>query len=223
MLLAIETSGTALSVALLHEGRTVAAMLVGQSHQHDAQLLPLVNAVMEAGTLSFERLDGIAVSEGPGSFTGLRVGMAAAKALAWAHHRPLVAVPTFDAMGAWLRPRLDGPFALATRSRAGECYLAVWNRDGEPVHPISIARDEDVASHLPQGAWILGSATETLLAMGIAARRAPFAEEEFRSATVIGQWGEDALRRGTVVDPLTCEPRYLHRFATTTPKSLFVS
>ena len=102
MLLAFETSAKAASVALF-DGQT----LLGESYQntgltHSQTLMVMAQQLLEQCGVEVSRLDGVAVAEGPGSFTGVRIGMAAAKGLAWGGQLPLYGVSTLYAMALGL-------------------------------------------------------------------------------------------------------------------------
>lgn len=106
--LAFETATGCGSVALtrgdLATGKVLAEYTVQPEQSHSRRLLGSVVAMFEATGLSWEDLDVVAVSLGPGSFTGLRIGMAAAKGIALAAGLPLIGVPTLDALAAQLPP-----------------------------------------------------------------------------------------------------------------------
>jgi tRNA threonylcarbamoyladenosine biosynthesis protein TsaB len=97
-ILAIETSGEGGGAAVLREGRVVAEAEVSGPRRHGAELLVCVDRVVAEASLRREDLDMIAVNRGPGSYTGLRIGLSAAAALGFALERPVVGVSCFDAM-----------------------------------------------------------------------------------------------------------------------------
>jgi tRNA threonylcarbamoyladenosine biosynthesis protein TsaB len=98
IVLGLETSTAVCSVGLFRPGAAEVEQSIQESHIHSEKLLTLVQQVMETAGIALGELDAIAVSIGPGSFTGLRIGLSAAKGLAFALDKPLVAVPTFDAV-----------------------------------------------------------------------------------------------------------------------------
>jgi len=97
-LLAIETSGKSLGVALRTESGLAFEENVQAGAVHGKSLAPLIRKALESQRLKAAQLGGIAVSLGPGSWTGLRIGLSAAKALAWGAGVPLIGVPSFDAL-----------------------------------------------------------------------------------------------------------------------------
>ena len=96
--LAIESSGLTASVAVVEETRTVAEYTVDYKKIHSQTLLPMIDEVVRMTDLDLAEIDAIAVSGGPGSFTGLRIGSATAKGLGLALDKPLIHVPTVDGL-----------------------------------------------------------------------------------------------------------------------------
>lgn len=130
LILAIETAGGCGSVALTEGGRSTGRLLAEYSlfprSPHSRQLLGLVQTMLRACTLGWDTIAAVAVSRGPGSFTGLRIGMAAAQGLAFAADKPLVAVPTLDALAAQLPPLREPVYALLD-ARKNQVYAALYN------------------------------------------------------------------------------------------------
>lgn len=97
-ILAIDSSGLVASVALLEGDVLVAEYTVDYKKTHSQTLLPMIDEIVRMTEQKLEEIDAIAVSEGPGSFTGLRIGAATAKGLGLALQKPLIGVPTVDAL-----------------------------------------------------------------------------------------------------------------------------
>ena len=97
-ILALDSSGLVASVALLQDETLVAEYTMNYKKTHSQTLLPMLDEIKKAVDLDMETLDAIAVAAGPGSFTGLRIGSATAKGLGLALHKPLIAVPTLEAL-----------------------------------------------------------------------------------------------------------------------------
>lgn len=114
-----------LSVALI-EGEGLRSQLTFDAPKsHGEQLVPLIDRVLGEAGIGPEELDAVAVSHGPGSFTGLRIGLATAKALAFAAGRSLFGVSTLQALAHNLRPR-PGLAAVMLDARRGEVYAAMF-------------------------------------------------------------------------------------------------
>src|ERR1700687_3568189 len=122
-LLAVESATLSGGVALLDDDRLVGEITLNIAITHSERLMSAVDRLLADSGLAPADLDGLAVSVGPGSFTGLRVGLATVKALAMALDLPVAPVPTLDALAARL------PFADA---RTGEVYLSLcrWSGSG---------------------------------------------------------------------------------------------
>ncbi|MFQ5905277.1 MAG: tRNA (adenosine(37)-N6)-threonylcarbamoyltransferase complex dimerization subunit type 1 TsaB [bacterium] len=121
LVLGIETSHDVGGVALAESGGSVAEALSTGRLKHSEELMKLVDAVLERADSTFDHVDGVAVSVGPGSFTGLRVGLATAKGLCLSRSLPLAAVPTLDALAGMC---CDSPVPVhaVIDARRGEVY-----------------------------------------------------------------------------------------------------
>lgn len=97
-LLALESSGLVASVAVVEEGATLAEYTVNYKKTHSQTLLPMLDEVVKMIELDMNTIDAIAVSGGPGSFTGLRIGSATAKGLGLALDKPLIHIPTLEGL-----------------------------------------------------------------------------------------------------------------------------
>ena len=116
-ILALETSAKSVSVAVTEEGRILGSAYQNVGLTHSRTLMPLLDAMLKNSGLTLVDMGLIAVAAGPGSFTGLRIGVSAAKGLAWAQDLPCCGVSTLEAMaqnfwrpkrkGGWPRPAFD--------------------------------------------------------------------------------------------------------------------
>lgn len=97
-ILALDSSGLVASVALIEDDTLVAEYTMNYKKTHSQTLLPMLDQIRNAVDLDLETLDAIAVAAGPGSFTGLRIGSATAKGLGLALNKPLIGVPTLEAL-----------------------------------------------------------------------------------------------------------------------------
>lgn len=135
MILGLDTATPSTAVALLLADGTVHERRddppPGGRPQHAARVLELAEAVLAAAGAGWADLERIAVGVGPGGFTGLRIGVATARALAQAHGTPLVAVSTLDALAAGLPPEAPARLAVID-ARRGEAFAAAYGPGGEP-------------------------------------------------------------------------------------------
>lgn len=141
IILGIESSSMVASVALVTDGITMAEYTVNFKKTHSQTLLPMIDEMVSMVEMKLENLDAIAVSGGPGSFTGLRIGSATAKGLGLALNKPLIHVPTLDAMayGMWGASALLCPMMDARRNQV---YTGLYRcREGLEVLRPSCAMD----------------------------------------------------------------------------------
>jgi len=125
-LLAIETSAKAASCAVFRDGLPLCRADQASGLTHSRTLMPMAEAMLRNAELSPEEIDVFAVAAGPGSFTGLRIGMATVKGLAWALEKPCVGVSTLEAM-AWPLAHMDGTrIVCAMDARRQQIYNAVF-------------------------------------------------------------------------------------------------
>jgi tRNA threonylcarbamoyladenosine biosynthesis protein TsaB len=164
--LGIDTSSVRGSVALVEGRRPIASASHDRENAHDASLQPLIEQVLAEAGWSARQLERIAVGTGPGSFTGLRVGIAFAQGLSEGLKIPLVGVSSLQAMAAAVsarEPRLRVPLLDARR---GEFFVAAYAPDGSELLPAQIAKDaaavEQLVADLPTAALLLGGAWDPL-------------------------------------------------------------
>ena len=195
MIIAIESASTDPSLALLEaDGAELATDGWSGGHGQGRELMPRLLALLAADRRSLSDATAVAVGLGPGSFTGLRVGMALAKGLAAARELPIVGVPSLE---AWLAA---DPEARAALARAGAHDAFVLLR-GE-TEPALVSRDAlPAAAHRDP----VVAPGELAAAFGLAGARPPL-----RAALAVGRSAAETLRSGRGGDDLrSLEPRYL--------------
>ena len=124
-LLALDTTAVAASAAVLREGRIVSFIHSEAGAARGELLLPMIEHCLAAASLSFGAIDAYACTNGPGSFTGVRIGVATVKGLAFGANRPCVAVSTLRAIAENLR-YLPGIYCAAMDARRSELYTALF-------------------------------------------------------------------------------------------------
>ena len=206
--LAVDTSTMAGGVALLDDARVVGESLLDVRTTHSERLMVAVDRALADAGWDVHGLDGLAVSVGPGSFTGLRIGLAAVKGLALAVGCPIAAVPTLDAMAAAL-PWASVPLCPVLDARKGEVYASLYRWEAGVMRRewdyLAIA-PEMLAHRLAEpvlgvgdGAALVPSPWMTLVQP---VRRGP-------SAALVGWLGHQRLRHGDTVAPAALVPMYL--------------
>ena len=136
-ILALESSAIACSAALCRDGTLIAQSFQCSGLTHSRTLLPMVNDMLKNCGQSLDQMDAIAVAAGPGSFTGLRIGVAAAKGLAWAGEKPCAPCSTLRSM-AWPLAHLEGKIIVcAMDARRQQVYNALFLARGEELERLS--------------------------------------------------------------------------------------
>jgi tRNA threonylcarbamoyladenosine biosynthesis protein TsaB len=128
-ILGVDTSTSCGSLGIVDDDEVVAEYALFRDETHSTRLVPAIQALLKEARLGLDEIDGMAVSLGPGSFTGLRVGLSAVKGLALAAERPVVGVPTLDAL-AFNLPFTSYAICPIVDARKGEVYTALY-KDGE--------------------------------------------------------------------------------------------
>ena len=132
LILAFESSAKAASVALVRDGVLLAESFQHSGKTHSATLMPMAEQILKDCELTAGDLDCVAVAKGPGSFTGVRIGVAAAKGLAWAADKPVCGVSTLLAMADQMA-HLKGIICPVMDARRGQVYNALFASDGEKL------------------------------------------------------------------------------------------
>ena len=186
-LLAIDSATNACSAALWLRGEPGPRRYAAMRRGHAEALLPMVEAVMSEAGLSFAGLDGIAVTVGPGAFTGLRIGLSAARGLALAADLPLVGVTTLEAIAA-AQEAQGLPILVVLDSKRSDVYAQLFTVAGDPVGAPAAVMPRDVAGLLPHGrkVAVAGDAAEAVLdALGAGAAMQRLAGPDLPDAAVV--------------------------------------
>jgi tRNA threonylcarbamoyladenosine biosynthesis protein TsaB len=123
--LGIDTSTTSGSVGLIHNEEVISEYILNLSVTHSERLLDAIDLVLKKARYTLEDLDGFAISLGPGSFTGVRIGVSTVKGLAYAVKKPTVGIPTLDVLASQISPT---PYLICPviDARKGEVYSALY-------------------------------------------------------------------------------------------------
>lgn len=158
-ILAIDTATTSCSVALLNDRQLLAEAVYTAGKTHSRHLLSIIQGILDRCGMGPDQLDGIAVTRGPGTFTGLRIGISTVKGLATALAIPVVGVSSLAALVyplAWSRR----PVVAMIDARRGEVYHACYGGKIGSIAsngPPGVGSPETVAAELPENAILVGS------------------------------------------------------------------
>lgn len=224
-ILCLETATEICSVGLSVNGRTEKLLELNEGYSHASKITLLIEEVLASQQLHYKQLDAVAVSMGPGSYTGLRVGVSTAKGLCYALNIPLIAVNTLHAMaahftathsieeGSYLIPMID--------ARRMEVYCCVLDNELHEISPTQAvivneqSFEELLATHnthfFGNGA---AKCSET-----IRSERAHFELTSFCSAAGLSVLAEKKYQQQAFEDVAYFEPYYLKDFVATTPRN----
>jgi tRNA threonylcarbamoyladenosine biosynthesis protein TsaB len=228
LILSIDTSTTVCSVALHRDGAVLACYELFTEKSSSGMLTTLIqNAVQHSGH-QLSELDAVAVAKGPGSYTGLRIGVSTAKGLCFALHKPLLAINTLEAMAQQVSGFYPASYALCPLldARRMEVYCAVYDSEGREILPTSaqIIDEHSFADLLAQQSVVFfGNGAAKCRAVLAHQPQAVFPGQLIHpSARTVGQLAAIAYQKNEFEDVANFEPYYLKDFVGTKPKKLVV-
>jgi tRNA threonylcarbamoyladenosine biosynthesis protein TsaB len=217
MVVGVETATGHLGLALWRDGRILGEIELDLGRKHCERILVAFDGLLADLGLEVGQVGGVAVSQGPGSFTGLRIGIAFAEGLALATGTRVAGVPTLDVL-AHGAPLWEGPEVACLDARRGEVYFGAYRRGpggvvrrwGESrVGPVEQAAE--LATSLGQRVLVIGDAAERIReAQGSGVVAAP-PEQSLPRAAVVAALGAARLARGGDEDHEHVEAIYLRR------------
>lgn len=172
MVLGLDSAAGACSAALWRDGAVVARRLETMARGHAETLMPMASAVMAEAGARFGALDAVGVTVGPGAFTGVRIGLAAARGLALAAGVPAVGVTTFEALAAAVPPgeRAGRTIVVAIDTKRADVYLQLFDEALRPISEPAALAPAAVAARLPGGPLLTVGDGLYLLAEALAGR-----------------------------------------------------
>jgi tRNA threonylcarbamoyladenosine biosynthesis protein TsaB len=221
MILQIETATASCSVALANEGNVLSFRQIAGRNVHAESITLFIEELIVQAGIKYIDLSAIAVSCGPGSYTGLRIGISTAKGLCFALDKPLIAVETIEAMAAGVINRsvalMDGDTLLCPMidARRMEVYAAVFTSEGVRVRPTSAAIiDERSFGDLLQRQKILffGDGAEKCQKVLAGNNNARFLPDFVNSATDLTPKAYEKFQKKDFEDIAYFEPFYLKDF-----------
>lgn len=226
LILGIETATKICSVAITENGVLLAIKEEGGAYSHSEKLNLFIQEVLKSSGKTLQDLDAVAVSKGPGSYTGLRIGVSAAKGLCYALDIPLVSVSTLQAMAkgmAVVLGKKDMLFSPMIDARRMEVYTALFDSGNNEVGSISakIIDEDSYKNDLEEQKIVFfgDGAEKCIEVLGINGN-AMFSDGGFPSAQYINEIAIEKLKNNNVEDVAYFEPFYLKDFVATTPKKL---
>ena len=215
--LALESSAKAVSVAVCENGVILAQGYQNTGLTHSVTMMPLLENLLKTASLSLADMDVIAVAAGPGSFTGLRIGVSAAKGLAWSLDKPCCGVSTLEAMAENGRS-FEGTVVCAMDARRQQIYNAIFDcRGGElsrrcDDRAVALAQVAEELRSDPAPKLVIGDGAQLccdyLTAQGIACRMAPPALR-FQQAAGVALVAQRMALSGDTVSAQELMPTYL--------------
>ena len=214
--LGIDTATAVCSVGLAREDGLVGEYRLMGAMAHGERLPDMAEHLFRSSGIDPASLDGIAVSIGPGSFTGLRIGLGYAKGLALGLGKPLVDIGTMDGLIVFVPPVCEWGCVLL-KARKGEVYQGLYRWDGKWLREgeISVVDDDKIGDRLPGNDVLFIGEGAAIHADRIREKysRARFLQDEsWPTGYGIASLGIQKLKKGQIADLTTVVPKYIKRF-----------
>jgi tRNA threonylcarbamoyladenosine biosynthesis protein TsaB len=221
-ILAIETATTNCSVAIIQtENNQIFHKSVNNGYSHAENLTPFIEELMNENKISFSQLHAIAISKGPGSYTGLRIGTSTAKGLCYALDIPLIGIDTLQAMAFGISDNSYDFLIPMIDARRMEVYTAVYNNQKqclESVHP-KILDENSFSDILDKGKTLFfGNGAEKFKKI-LSHNNAHFdLSNNLPNAIPVAQLAANQYQNQQFENLAYFEPQYIKAFQATTPK-----
>ncbi len=222
LILNIDTSTSVCSVALSQDGQLLALKENGEGLNHSLLLGTYIDDILEENRLTAGMLDAVSVSMGPGSYTGLRIGVSMAKGLCYGASRPLIAVDTLRALAQSVSQRIgeDALYCPMIDARRMEVYTALFDKDNRPVldTKAEIIDENSFREILREHTvYFFGNGSDKIKTV-LTSPHARFLPDVETSAANMIQLAEQKYEARDFEDVAYFEPFYLKDFIATTPK-----
>ena len=221
MILCLETSTSVCSVALNESCCTLAQRESEKQNAHSEKITTFIKEVMETVGISYPQLDAVAVSQGPGSYTGLRIGVSTAKGICYAADLPMMAIDTLEAMAYGMKEKLGSQITEndllipMIDARRMEVYAAVFDANLNRIQDTAaLVIDENAFDDLKKDhrLWLFGDGAPKLKTVFADQPNISIVEGFKPSAAYMRPLAERALRNKDFVDVAYFEPFYLKDF-----------
>jgi tRNA threonylcarbamoyladenosine biosynthesis protein TsaB len=223
LILLIETATTTCSIALAENGNVIGVKELNESNIHASQITLFIEEVMLLAKKNYSDLQAVAVSMGPGSFTGLRIGVSTAKGLCYALDIPLIAVDTIQAMASGLIKTIDFPesgFLIPMLdARRMEVYTGVYRKDLSIIEPVSakIVDEDSFKEYKNQELFLFGDGSDKFKNLFSDQENIHFVDFS-TSASNLSSLALEKFNRAQFENVAYFEPFYLKDFLITAPK-----
>lgn len=227
-ILCIETSSINCSVSLYENDLLIQCIEQDETYMHSEKLHSFIKDLLEQCKVQMNQLDAVAVSEGPGSYTGLRIGVSAAKGLCFALDIPFIAVPTLKVITLAAFDQLEGKkdvelFVPLIDARRMEAYSCTFDKKMNEFSPLaSVIMDEDSFSReLNVGKLLFfGSGMEKIKGLFEKNEQVRFLDDVPTSSRYMGNLAFEKFKADDFEDMAYFEPLYHKKFIATTPKKV---
>jgi tRNA threonylcarbamoyladenosine biosynthesis protein TsaB len=224
LILSIETSTTVCSVALTKDNVVLSKEILFAEQSHSTHLTLLIDKVLKNVDHTMSELDAVAVSEGPGSYTGLRIGVSTAKGLCYALSIPLISVSTLAAMAHQMirQEQKKVLYVPMLDARRMEVYTATYNRSMailDEVRPLVLDENSFSETLRDHSVFFFGNGSAKFAEV-LSHENARFFADVVPEAWSVGLLAADKLKKGQVADVAYFEPNYLKEYQATKPKKL---
>ena len=214
IILNIETATKNCSVSLSKNGEIlIVKELNNDSYSHAEKLHPFIVDILEEASLTLQELDAVAVSKGPGSYTGLRIGVSAAKGICFVIDKPLISIATLTSLSYSVAVE-EGCIIPMLDARRMEVYAAVFDKSHQQVREIKaeIIDENSFLEYLEKGkVTFLGDGAQKCKEV-IKHKNAIFVDEKFPSANEMAALSYDKYQKNDIEDVAYFEPFYLKDF-----------
>ena len=224
IVLGIETSTPVCSVGLTNNQKLVAEFSLNIRNAHSRVLAGAVKNILDSAAIEISDLDGIAISIGPGSFTGLRIGLSLVKGLALNSDMKCAAVPTLAALASQA-PVSDGLVYPFLKSRAKEYFVAGYKRINfadSLVQDVILKKADKLEGFIPENAWLVGRQEDLVLENPLKNVNLVPDFYSHLSGYTIARLGTQQILAGRTEDIHTLEPSYYQDFIAGKPKKFLI-
>ncbi|SHF42494.1 tRNA threonylcarbamoyladenosine biosynthesis protein TsaB [Mariniphaga anaerophila] len=234
-ILNIETATEVCSVNLARDGKVLFEKESREGLNHSQLLTVFIEEIFKSEGFEKDQLDAVAVSKGPGSYTGLRIGVSVAKGLCYSLGKPLIAIGTLDALGRYAAQNKeeflpdfvngkDALFCPMIDARRMEVYTALFNANGEKIEPVAakIIDENSFRENLDQHPVLFFGNGAEKCKTALTHANALFLGPQKASARFMVNLAEEKYNKNDFEDVAYFEPFYLKNFIATIPKNKII-